>query len=230
LFFVAHYNGTAWENFLNHNINNATPASGTGPYTTTISNVSTFSPFTVASNGISPLVVHLLDITATNKGKTNEVNWSSSSEMNGDYFELEKSTDGRNFAKITTVNAKGGNGQYVYADQRAIAGMNYYRLKMADKAGQYFYSKVVNAFVAGSNTFSVDIYPNPVTDQLNIRLMGEMSEEAQVQISDVSGKMVRIFSLSTNESSIDMSGFTPGLYFVKYTDRDHSQLLKVNKQ
>lgn len=156
--------------------------------------------------------------------------WSTSEEMKGDVFDLERSTDGRNFTNIATIPAKGEASIYTYLDQSPRGGTNYYRLKMSDVSGKYEYSGVVYAMVNGTGMFTVEAFPNPVSDILTVKAWGTASKNATVTVSDATGKVVKVVSMKNGIGTVDMKGMAQGMYLVKYTDDTHSQVMKVNKQ
>jgi len=185
--------------------------------------------FTIHALG-TPLAVKLTDITATNVGKRNRVDWITASETAGDRFELERSADGRSFSQLSTINARGEASTYSYWDEKPVAGVNYYRLKMVDAAGSFTYSDVVTARVAGSGAFTVEAYPNPVSEMLTVKVYGTAGNNPIVSVSDVTGKVVKVVDVVNNEATINMSGLAQGMYLVKYTDHNHTETLKVNKK
>jgi hypothetical protein len=187
-----------------------------------------FGPFTLNVAG-QPLAIKLGNITATNVGSRNRVDWNTESELTGDRFEVERSADGRNFTYMSTVNAKGQASAYSCWDETPVAGINYYRLKMMDAAGASSYSKVVTANVK-SGAFTVEAYPNPVSDLLTVKVYGTAGSNPTVTVSDVTGKVVMVKTVTNNEATVNMSGMAQGMYLVKYSDNNHSQTIKVNKQ
>jgi hypothetical protein len=187
-----------------------------------------FSNFYIMS-GATPLVIKLGNIAATNVGSRNRVDWNTESELNGDKFDVERSADGRNFTYMGTVNAKGQASAYSYWDETPVTGVNYYRLKMMDAAGNAAYSKVVTANVKGG-TFTVEAYPNPVSEVLTVKVFGTVGSNGTVSISDATGKVVKVIAVAGNETRIEMGGLAQGMYLVKYSDDNHSQTIKVNKQ
>jgi hypothetical protein len=176
-----------------------------------------------------PLVIKLRDINATNLGAKNRVDWSTESELKSDKFELERSADGRNFTYLATIKAKGEASNYSYMDISPVTGVNYYRLKMIDAAGAVATSKVVTATVK-QGVFTVEAYPNPVSEKLTIQVYGGSDQNATVAITDVTGKVMKVVSVVNGKAEVNMSGLASGVYLVKYTDSNHSQTIKVNKQ
>jgi hypothetical protein len=186
------------------------------------------STFTINAVG-TPLAIKLGDISATNVGNRNRVDWTTESELSSDKFDLERSADGRNFTKLSTINAKGQASAYSYWDETPVAGVNYYRLKMTDATGNFNYSKMVSAKVRGAGSFIVEAYPNPVSDVLTVTVYGAIGHNPTVSISDVTGKVVKVVSVVNSVATIDMGGMAQGTYLVKYTDNNHTQTIKVNK-
>lgn len=186
------------------------------------------NPFVVQVTG-TPLAIKLNEISATNVGARNRIDWNTLSEAKGDFFELERSANGSDFKKIATIGAKGHASDYSYWDETPFAGLNYYRVKMVDAAGLFSYSKTVTANVRAA-TFIVTAYPNPVKDLLVVKIQGQLGTDATVAITDIAGKVIRTESMTTNELTINMSGLAQGVYMVKYKDNKHSETIKLNKQ
>src|SRR5690606_40482994 len=79
-------------------------------------------------------------------GKSILITWGTISEKENDFFTLERSTDGKTFDIITTVDGAGDSNKklsYSFEDKLASAGMNYYRLKQTDFNGDFEYFKIV---------------------------------------------------------------------------------------
>jgi hypothetical protein len=188
-----------------------------------------FSNFYIMS-GIFPLRIDLTSINATNIGSSNRVDWTTASELAGDRFELERSTDGEHFINIANLNAKGSAATYSYIDERALTGINYYRIKLVDAAGSFAYSNVVNATVKSGISFNVEVYPNPVSDKVHVRSNGAKAANASVQLLDVTGRAVKTVSMTGSTIEIDMAQLPSGIYMIKYIDDAHSQSQKVTKQ
>jgi hypothetical protein len=199
----------------------------TGSYWSLTFPVTGFSGFFIHS-GTTPLAIDLKSISAVNIGHRNRIDWSTAAEKNGDYFELERSGNATDFSRIATIAAKGSGSNYSYWDENPVTGLNYYRLKMFDAAGNSTYSRTVNAVIKDGG-FSLDVYPNPVTDILKVRVFGSQQTGGSVIVTDVSGKIVKSATMDDNKLEIDMKGFTPGVYILKYSDADHKQTIRINK-
>ncbi len=187
-----------------------------------------FGTFTLTVTG-QPLAIRLGNFTAANMGKVNKVEWNTLSEEHGDKFELERSADGKYFAAIHQKQANGEASHYTYIDNNPVKGMNYYRLRMTAANGNVSYSEVVNAFVKSSG-FEVNAYPNPVTDDLTVKISGMQGANASIQITDVTGKLIESIIMTGTTETISMSRLAKGIYLLKYSDANHTQTIRVNKQ
>ena len=194
-------------------------------------NVTSFSTFYIHTGSVNPLEIVLRDISATNVGKRNRIDWTSSNEKDADKYELERSVDGVRFEYINTVKAKGEAGSYSYWDENPVTGINYYRLKMYDLNRAYAYSKVVNATVADKGVFAVIAYPNPLTvgSTLTVEVKGVIANNAVIVVTDMAGKLINRMNVTDLKTTLNLNHLASGIYFVRYTDDMHSETIKVNK-
>ncbi|MEI9956854.1 MAG: choice-of-anchor Q domain-containing protein [Ferruginibacter sp.] len=117
-------------------------------------------------NTVSTLPLKLLQFEGTLANDKNAVlSWRTAAEINTSYFELQRSTDGRSFSIVATVQAKGttsGETEYSYTDKSLAEGVYYYRLRMVDKDGRETYSPVITVKSRGQN--AITLYPVPAKD------------------------------------------------------------------
>jgi murein tripeptide amidase MpaA len=117
---------------------------------------------------------------------TIRLDWAAITDAQHDHFEIQKSSDGAGFATI----ANGPSAPpYWGIDTAPGLGNNFYRIKQVDKDGTITYSSVVNV-VYQPVAMNVMIYPNPVTDKLNIRVDGQAGETYTMTIQDVTGRLL----------------------------------------
>lgn len=179
-----------------------------------------------------PLAITMGDISATNIGNRNRVDWNTLGEHAGDRFDIERSADSRTFTKIGSVDAVGTANKYSFFDESPLAGTSYYRLKMTGAGRDYIYSKVVNATVKGTaGTFAVTAYPNPISgNSVTVEVRGTMSADATIAVTDVTGKVVRTMLATGAITELNLNNLSAGVYFIRYNDKEHSHTLKVTKQ
>jgi hypothetical protein len=87
-----------------------------------------------------PLPIHLIAFEGYYTGSDNLLTWKTATEMNNDYFTLERSTDGYDFTEIAKIKSQGSSNSpktYSFHDNSFEAKINYYRLKQTDNNGQF---------------------------------------------------------------------------------------------
>ncbi len=192
----------------------------TGSYYVTVTN-SVAAQLTLHSDtaeGVLP--VTLLSFTATKNGAQNLLQWSTASEINSNYFEVQKSTNAVDFVEIGKVNAAGNNNtkhDYSYIDSKPASGTNYYRLKQVDNDGRFTLSAVKT--ITGAASFAVNIYPNPVQANLNLNFNSDEMQRIQIKIVNAAGKIVstRQYNVAagTSTNSINISSLSKGVYYLE---------------
>jgi uncharacterized repeat protein (TIGR01451 family) len=177
------------------------------------------------------LPIKLLNFTATRNNNSNLLQWSTSNETSFSHFEIERSTNGREF--IWIGNVTGGTNTYRFADDKFGNNLNYYRLKMIDKDGRYLYSPV--RLLNNRSGIEVSLYPNPAKETLQLRFDREQAKTMQVQVLTLDGKVVitkRLDLLPGSKSeSINIKTLQACSYFVKVINAEHEvAMLRFQKQ
>lgn len=191
--------------------------------------VSGFSYFYLhtANPGNVPLPFQLLNFTARKQNTTSWLQWTTSSELNNSHFEVERSKDGKSFHKIgnsIASLAEGGNSQlplsYSFTDETPFNGHNYYRLKQVDLDEKFMFSHVVDVFHGEDGI--VTMYPNPVSNILNIDIQSEKTTMANIKVIDATGRTIKTIALQlqegSNEMKIDMESFANGFYMIQISN------------
>ncbi|HKR06341.1 MAG TPA: hypothetical protein VJY62_17020 [Bacteroidia bacterium] len=94
----------------------------------------------------APLPIELTRFNGEAKNDKVELTWTTSAEINNDYFTIEKSTNGITFISYGKIEGAGNTTaiqNYSYHDLNPSAGMNYYRLKQTDFNGRNEYFKII---------------------------------------------------------------------------------------
>ncbi len=147
----------------------------------------------------------------------NQIQWTTSAELNTKSFELEHSSDGITFTQIATVAATDNtNNNYSAVDNNIAGGKMYYRLKMIDIDGRYTYSQVI--WINNGNSKGIVIYPNPATNTVNINMGYLQALKTKASVYNADGKLIENIEISDNQLQIDISGYTKGKYFIRFTD------------
>lgn len=164
------------------------------------------------------LPLDLLDFSAKEDKTANKLTWQTANERNTSHFEIEKSVGKINkFAPIGEVkaanNATSTPQYYDFRDENT-SSLDYYRLKLVDRNGQFSYSKTL-AVARKEIKMGVNFYPNPVTSVLNIQLSHNGYTTATMAIVDAAGKVVASQKLNNKSDlvfSFNVQHFQTGIY------------------
>ena len=102
------------------------------------------------------LPIELLHFNVDKREGYNHLTWSTASEHNNDYFNIEKTQDGVIYYNITTINGAGNSNNqsyYEYDDYDVDRNINYYRLKQTDFDGVFKYHDIIS--VDNSNKIKI---------------------------------------------------------------------------
>jgi|GEM_PF-2822072 len=149
--------------------------------------------------------------------------WTTSSEINNDFFTIERSADAIHYEAIETVKGAGNSREtlaYVTYDANPLPGINYYRLKQTDFDGQFAYDKPMAVENMNKAKFGFNLVPNPGNgQQMNLALKGEGMDQILVSVYGHLGQMVyeSVESVTDGKQlSIQLRQSLPnGIYWVK---------------
>lgn len=147
------------------------------------------------------LPVTLLEFNAILNGNDVDLNWITSSQINNEFFTLEKSRDARKFIPFAIINGAGNSNSilnYYEKDYDVEDGITYYRLKQTDFNGDYTYSNIIPVNKSNQpNSFYV--YPNPSNGkELNLKINELNDDEVLIIIRDNQGKECYSKLIKTN--------------------------------
>ena len=200
---VARWDGAMWRNHGNGGTTGNT-ANGT---VVSAGNVTSFSPFTLASlNELeNPLPIELLSFTADLNNSSVDLKWQTVSEINNDYFTLEKSSDGLTWQAFEEQPGAGNSStilNYLAIDLSPFKGVSYYRLKQTDFNGSYQYSNIESVnFI----TNEVSVYPNPFKDELHLT---NFDNNNYYKVYSADGRLV----FGGNTAKINTAKWSKGFY------------------
>ncbi len=210
-------------------------------YILLIDNYSTSSqPFDLnwnLSNGASldctPLPIDLLTFNGLPFDGYNKLFWSTSSEINNEFFIVEKSLNGTTFKEIGKVNGSGNSSQiinYEFFDENPYKNISYYRLKQIDYNGQHAYSNTIA--IKQSVGADAIIFPNPTNNNLNLNIISQESANYNVSIISLS-KIIFSESIFVEKGNhiVQLDAFkklSQGLYFVQIQD-EKGNTIKIDK-
>ncbi|MCX6208824.1 MAG: pectinesterase family protein, partial [Bacteroidetes bacterium] len=137
--------------------------------------------------------------------------WSTSNEINVSHFNIQRSSNGKDFITIGKVKANNNsNNEYSFIDNNAVDGKSYYRVIAVDKDGKTTLSET-KLLSINSKLSTINIYPNPATSNVNI----ECENAKQLFVIDCLGKTIFQSNFSGKQLIIDTKKFVRGIYNVQ---------------
>lgn len=203
-------------------------ASGSDPYTISMTGITSFSPFGIGSiNSVLPLT--LVSFTGKETADAMILKWTTANEVNTDGFDVERSVNGGSF--VTQGSIASNNMQaYSYTDTKITPGSVYvYRLKMRDRDGKYTYSATISFTYAASAATGFSVYPNPaVGANLYVKPLSIITN-VQLAVVDMNGRMwytgnVSAGSMSNGRFEIPVKQLPAGSYVLRISDKNGNRL------
>jgi hypothetical protein len=154
---VVHYNGSDWENIGGNSITGSTSAGVVSSNT----GWNSYSPFTLGSKtGAIPLPITLVSFDAKPYQKDVKVSWQTASEIENDYFTVQRSENGTDFSEIARIDGAGNSSHtinYFTMDTDFNRTVLYYRLKLTSFNGEETYSTIASVDMSQSQNQGVII-------------------------------------------------------------------------
>ena len=188
-------------------------------------------------NCLSPCITAALPVTLVSfdglaYGNYNLLEWSTASEINNDYFILERSSNGVIFEEIVTINGNGNSNtlmEYNYIHNFPDE-LEYYRLKQLDFDGKYEYSNIIA--ISSKNGNNVNIYPNPSKDNLFFSLSESNDDNYNIVYTNILGSVFNEQIIITKGTNIyqakKFNALRSGLYFIQIYNQNN-KLIKTQK-
>jgi len=192
--------------------------------------------FTVAgwtATGILP--VQMINLRALGMEEGNLISWQTVSELNNDYFEILKSTDGIDFSPIGKILGNGNSNSiinYDFFDSNIRIGTSYYKIKQFDYNGESVLSEIVAVERVSEEEGIIAAYPNPMDNFITIELKSNKKINGVVDITNTNGQVMlskEVYGKNILIESFDVSEFENGLYFISYEDENMKSTKKIIK-
>ncbi len=167
-----------------------------------------------------------------------KISWSNLTESNINYYEIEKSLDGRSFhtaGLVFPLLNNGGRADYVFPDNNLLPGEKlFYRIKAIETSGHSLFSQVLSVSFTNSKTPYLKVYPNPVINhQLNFQLINIPAGQYSIVLINSLGQEDLKKEIQLNGGSIVQSinlfNLSPGYYYliVRSTDKIFSEKIII---
>lgn len=192
-----------------------TPARPNGTFSDLFTGTVTLNPSgETCDYSANALPISLVYINAQIENSTVVIKWETAQEVNNERFEIQKSTDGRNFETFTWIAGSGSTNEsqnYEIRHSDYTKGVNYYRLKQIDHDGVFEFSPIV-AVNAQSGIWT-RLGKNIVVQGEEVIILNAMEEN--FEIFDYSGNKMSSGFIGAQNQSLSTIGFVTGMYFIR---------------
>lgn len=181
------------------------------------------------------LPVRLIKYSGIGFSDYNVLTWMTASEINNDYFIIEKSIDGINFENIGTVRGNGNSStkmSYQFKDYVRTSNIEYYRLSQVDYNGV---KMVLGTITLERDLDVISVFPNPSNGDLNINFGKKHYRNCTLEFIGVTGRIVtekiEMTTSNTYKSTI-FKELDNGLYYLLIKDSNDNVIesIKVIKK
>jgi len=173
--------------------------------------------------GGPPLAAKLSDFYAMERNGSNLLQWSTITETNSNYFDVERSNDARYYQPIGRVTARGNSTtevKYYFTDNFPPVGKNYYRLAQVDRNNKTDYSKIVSVVNKDNHTLRL-LYTSLSTSNntASFIIISSKKQAALLAVTDVSGRLIFSADISllqgNNSITKNIPALSKGIYYVR---------------
>ena len=232
---ISNFTTTGVQAYVRDNmLNTEVPAGSMISFTPTSVDISSYKDrFTVVFKAGSALGVKFTTVKAEQTGKDINVSWTTANETNMSTYEVEKSTNGKDFVKATSQSAKNADAAtYNWLDMQAVNGANYYRIKAIEKGGKSSYSNVVVVNISKGRD-QIAVYPNPITEKtFNLQLMNVAGGKYTVTLVNNLGQILVATTIKhttgTSTETVRMDKVLPsGIYTLVVKSNEGAQIYQT---
>ncbi len=172
------------------------------------------------------LPVELFDFKGTVTPRGNQLEWTTLSEINNDYFRLMHSRDGNEFREIARIDGQGFSSDiidYHHLHKYPPSGLNYYQLIQVDFDGTSSSSDIVVLENAGEG---IKVFPSPAQQFVQVT-MPIINGDISIRLFDLNGRIVLESELESGNNILDLTDMENGHYF--YEILEEQQVIHTGK-
>lgn len=178
--------------------------------------------------------VELLQFEGEVQSTGNYLQWFTASESNNAFFTLARSSDGKTFEEVATINSVGDNQSlqaYSYLDRNAPNGLVYYQLSQTDLNGLREDLATISLQRGERGLLIEQIYPVPAEQQIHIQFQNPAESAVQLEVINIHGQMIFQSFLQTqsglNEVILEVNDWMSGIYVLKLEQNGAQVLSKI---
>lgn len=181
---------------------------------------------------IAPMPVELTSFSARQENEKVNLLWSTASEIDNEYFMIQRSSDGEIFFDMEKIQGSGTttfNNDYQTYDLEPLHGDNYYRLKQVDYDEKFTFSEIQLVNFVGKETI-INIFPNPTkTGKVNLNFFNN-NRNTTIEIRDILGQLVfqnNVENIGNQMIEIPTSKWTNGIFVIRVSNPTMEENIKV---
>ncbi|MEO6489676.1 MAG: choice-of-anchor tandem repeat GloVer-containing protein, partial [Ferruginibacter sp.] len=202
---------------------------------TTTGSLGSFYFFSMVQGG--PLAATSLEFNGRLVNNNGELNWRTRDEVNIASFELERSTNGTVYTKITNSKPTNEPGVHYYDhtdnDLLSLGSSTiYYRLRQNDLDGKFIYSRVIR--FEQKPVSVITLYPNPVITEAFVSMSTNKNGNVEVRLIDNTGRVMQkmrwALSVGNNLVKFDVSALASGVYYIDMKGENINERKRFVKQ
>lgn len=232
---------SSWASLGTHN--NNTQSISSGVVTAARTALTGFSDFAIGKSVWGPLPVKLNYFKAKLNAGVVRLEWSTASEVNNNFFTVEKSQDGIHFEDLIRIPGAGNSTvtkNYKTYDAHPYSGVSYYRLRQTDFDGHFTFSKVEPVNNAADAFEGIDgmelntVSPNPFSTGFSLSYTTAQAAEAEFLLQSASGEVLYREKIKSgqgvnNFEFTDSHHLKPGIYYAVIVCGSQRLMKKVVK-
>lgn len=159
------------------------------------------SPYNCNSGSQSPLPVHLKSFQGLVNNDKAQLQWKVADNEAGNLFEIQKSSDAKEFKTIALVGTtqKTGDETYTYNDDLQTSA--YYRLKLINKGSAAIYSDVLFIKKQGTAANAISLLQNPVKNTLKFTFTSDINSQTEISVYNLLGVKVYQSSFAASKGA-----------------------------
>jgi hypothetical protein len=163
------------------------------------------SPYNCALSNASPLPIHLKSFQGLLAQDKAQLNWTVADNEGGNFFEIQKSTDGKEFKTIAIVGTTATVGEENYNYKDDLVSSAYYRLKLINKGSLVIYSDVLFIKKQGTVSNTLSLQQNPVKNTLKFSFTSDINSQTEVAVYNMLGVKVYQTSFAASKGANTIS-------------------------
>lgn len=209
---------------------NSDQAMGPGWVRVTRRNLTTFSDFAIAKSNLGPLPVELLSFDAIRSNNNAFITWTTASEVNNNYFILERSIwPDKDFEQISIIRGAGNSNYfnyYQFLDENIPEFTLFYKLRQYDIDGkEKIFGPISLPFINSQNTLSV-VQKYIDDGQVSLTIANLINGLLKIQLFDIKGRLIFNFEkeIDSEQTNIKIPLKTTGIYYIRVIN-NHQQLV-----